>query len=257
MPPGEKTPTKLTDEQCEQIAARYIAGETQRDLAKAFGVCRQTVGATIQRLGAKRAKPDKASPRDMIEFAQRARSILWRQDKAKEKPTYNSWKTRVEALESKDGGGLTRNQAVVRASKEFPCLNRLFREYNVVDHDPNPDSHPAVQHWGKPATAATPTFCEGKEQSYRESLRWAIESAGTYLRTGVQPASCPCDAAWYLYRQAVDEPKDFLAKLGQIESKVDLEAQGKSNIRKESGRSIAEIDSFLEELAQSEDSDDD
>jgi len=248
---------KLTDEQCQQIAARYVAGEFQRDLAKEFGVCKQTIATTLSRLGAKRVKPVKASPRDMIEFAQRARSLLWRQDKSKEKPTYNSWKARVEALESKDGGGLTHNQAVVRASKEFPCLNRLFREYNVVDFDPNPESHPAIQHWGQPATATNPTYCENKEMSYRESLRWAIDAAGAYLRTGVQPQSCPCEAAWYLYRQAVDEPKDFLAKLGQIESKVDLEDQGKRSIQKESKRSIAEINSFLEELTQSEDSDGD
>jgi len=256
MPTGSETPFKLNDEQCQQIAARFVAGEAQRDLAKEFGVCKQTVQDTLSRLGAKRAKPSKASPRDMIEFAQRAKSITWRQDKSKERPTYHSWKDRVEALESKDGGRLTHNQAIVRASKEFPCLNRLFREYNVVDFDPNPESHPAIQHWGQPATAES-VFCEGKEQTYRESLRWAIDAAGRQARTGEQPASCPCDAAWYLYRQAVDEPKDFLAKLGQIESKPDAEAQGRQSIRKESGRSIKEIDSFLKELTQQEDSDND
>ena len=253
MPRGSKTQIKLTDEQCQQIAVRYIAGENQQDLANEFDVCKQTIKTTVSRMGAKRTKPTKASPRDMIEFAQRAKSITWRQDKSKERPTYYSWKARIEDLESKDGGGLTHNQAVVRASKEFPCLNRLFREYNVVDFDPNPESHPTIQHWGQPATAAGPAFCEGKEQSYRESLRWAVESAGAYLRTGTQPTSCPCEAAWYFYRQAVDDPKDFLTKLGQIESKVDLEAQGKRSIQKESGRSIAEIDSFLEELVQPED----
>jgi hypothetical protein len=238
---------KLTDEQVQEIGRRFAAGETQDDLAKEFSVTRTTIFRKLMALGVKRIPPPKATSHDMMEFQSRARSILWRQDHSKEKPTYAAWEARVKALESPDGGGMTHNQAVIRASKEWPCLSRLFREYNVTDFDPNPDSHPAIQQWGKPAIQQE-VVCEGREQSYRDSLRWAIEAAGTYLRTGRQPSLCPCDAAWYLFKQAVDEPKDFLAKVGQIESKGDSESEERRNARKDGKRSVAELDSMLAEI---------
>lgn len=88
--------------------------------------------------------------------------------------------------------------------------------------------------------------CEEKEQGYRENLRWAINAAGTYLRTKRHPESCPCNAALYLYRQAISEPKDFITKVGQLENK--REDNKKESLRRSVKRAVAEIDSMLIEL---------
>jgi hypothetical protein len=87
---------------------------------------------------------------------------------------------------------------------------------------------------------------EGKEQTYRESLNWALLSAGEFLRTGVRPTVCPNDAAWFLYTQAVSEPKDFMAKVAQVEKGEDGEAA--RQCRKNAQRSIEELDAMLSEL---------
>jgi hypothetical protein len=186
----------------------------------------------------------------MAEFSSRAKSILWRQDTGgdEDRKAYNRWKERVEFLASKDGGMLKYNEAVVRASKEFPCLARLFREYDVREYDPNPDSHPHIQHVGTPSACEQNVECDGIEQGYRENLRWAIEAAGETARTGLVPARCPSNTAWYLYEQAIADPKDFLAKVGQVESKGDAAEADRRNIRIAGARSIAEIDGYLSEL---------
>lgn len=249
---------KLTDEQREEVARRHVAGETMDDLAKAFGVVKQTIHRICKQRGAVRdpAKPAPANAIEVTQFTKRVRSVLWRQDNGADKKTYDAWSARVAALESPDGGGYTKTQAVVRASKEFPCLHRLFREYDLTAYDPNPDSHPTIQTFGKPVTEIT-VMNEGIEQSYRESLRWAIDAAGEYLNTGKQPATCPCNAAFFLYRQALGEPRDFLAKLGQIEIKADVESEAIRSARKAGNRSVAEIDAMLDELDQAEERVDD
>jgi hypothetical protein len=239
-------PPKLTPEQRKEICDRFVDGELQKALAAEYGVCVGTITKVVSHAGAKRARPGFSPVNGIAEFASRAKSKLWRADPGADKTQYDAWVARVAALQSEDGGRLTHSQAIVRASKEFPCLTRLFREYDVSEFDPNPESHPQIQHFGKLAPAAV--VSEGKELSYRDSLRWAIDAAGAYLRTGKDPETCPCDAAWYLYRQAIEEPKDFLAKVGQVESKGDGESTDKRNIRKAGQRSIAEIDSMLSEL---------
>jgi hypothetical protein len=239
-------PPKLTTEQRQEICDRFVDGESQQALATEYGVCKQTIAKVAKHAGAKRTRAVFTPVNVIAEFSSRAKSILWRQDVGAEKKQYDAWVARVKSLESEDGGRLTHSQAIVRASKEFPCLTRLFREYQVSEFDPNPESHPQVQYFGKLTPAAVAS--EGKELSYRDSLRWAIDAAGAYLRTGKDPETCPCDAAWYLYRQAIEEPRDFLSKLGQIETKSDPESADKRNIRKAGQRSIAEIDSFLSEL---------
>ena len=242
---------KLSDEQRRNIADRYIAGESRRDLATEYSVSQTTVRKVLTTLNARRPPPPPATSRDLVEFKSRARSILWRQEHSAEKTTYKAWENRVASLASPEGGGMTENQAVIRASKEFPCLARLFREYDVSAYDPNPESHPTIQHFGRPVTMSD-IVCEGKDQSYRDSLRWAIDAAGAFLRTGRNPAICPCDAAWYVYKQALDEPKDFLAKVGQIESKGDQGDESQRSARKAGNRSISEIDLMLAELTPSE-----
>jgi hypothetical protein len=95
-----------------------------------------------------------------------------------------------------------------------------------------------------------PTECADKEQSYRENLRWAIDAAGEFHRTGKRPAICPNNSAWYLFIQATKDPKDFLGKIGQIESKGEDDSD--KELRTSTQHSIEEINTFLEELLQEE-----
>ena len=192
-----------------------------------------------------------AVSRVVTEFAKRVKSALWRQDTGKEKPKYDAWKKRVAELESSKGAGYTHAQAVVQASKDYLCLHRLFREYDLSSFDPNPASHPNIRQFGEPKSKdADEVICEGKKQSYRQSIQWAIDAAGNFLRTGVEPVSCPCDAAWYLYEQARNEPKDFLGKINQVEMKGDSESEDVRNAKKSGRRSIAEIDAMLATLEE-------
>ena len=234
----------LTDEDINEIVEMYIKGGNILSIAAHFAVTRHIISKVLDDKGIQRQKKERVKSRDMAEFASRVKSMLWRQNRGADKKIYNQWKARVEELEADTGAGYNHNQAIVRAAKEFPVLNRLFREFDVRDFDPNPESHPAIQHYGQLPDNGQ-AVCEGTEQSYRESLRWAIDAAGRHLRTGEIPKSCPCDAAWYLYRQAIDEPKDFMGKVGQIESKTDLDSEARKNMSKSAKKSIAEIDAML------------
>ena len=239
--------SKLTEEQRQNIADRFVAGEEQQALADEFEVCKNTIVRVCRDLHAVRAKPRPAKVKDLTEFASRARAILWRQDTGKaEKKSFDSWKARVEELAAKDGGGLTKNEAIVRASKDYTCLGRLFREFDVRAYDPNPESHAHIQHFGEQPKHEVQS--EDIDQSYRESLRWAMHAAGTTSRTGVTPTVCPCDRAWYLYEQAVSDPKDFLMRVGQVEAKEDAADADRRNAKESGARSIAEIDDMLSEL---------
>jgi hypothetical protein len=192
----------------------------------------------------------KPEQRDMNEFAKRVKSVLWRQESGKVKSTYDSWKSRVDFLQSSDGGAYSKQQAIVRASKEYPCLHRLFREYDIKAFDPNPESHPNIATLDAVRSDSTlaGVICENKEQTYRQSLSWAIDAAGKYQRTGQAPISCPCDAAYYLYQQAIAEPKDFLGRVGQIESKGVGESEEEKDLKRAGKRSIKELEAMLVEL---------
>ena len=193
--------------------------------------------------------------REVTKFASRVRSILWSQDVGKEKPTYAAWKSKVEFLQDKNGAAYTKSEAIVQASKDYPCLERLFREYDLRKFDPNPDSHPnllmrADLEPAKQAGLADGVICANKQQTYRESLQWAIDAAGKFFRTQQKPSVCPCDAAYYLYQQAISEPKDFLGRVGQIESKGISETQEEKDIRRSGKRSLKELESMLQEILQ-------
>jgi hypothetical protein len=86
----------------------------------------------------------------------------------------------------------------------------------------------------------------GKEQTYRENINWAMTAAGSFLRTGEKPTVCPNDSAWFLYNQACDEPKDFLAKVGAVEKGA--ESAEDPEIKKSTRKTLAEIETFLEKL---------
>ena len=198
-----------------------------------------------------------AVSRVVTEFAKRVKSALWRQDTGKERPKYDAWVKKVSELESSDGAGYTHAEAIVQASKDYTCLFRLFREYDLSSFDPNPDSHPQIRQFGEPKSKDTDeVFCEGKKQPYRQSLNWALDAAGNFLRTGKEPVTCPCDAAWYLYEQAKNEQKDFLAKINQVEMRGDSESEDVRNAKKSGRRSIAEIDAMLRELESEDERDD-
>ena len=89
-------------------------------------------------------------------------------------------------------------------------------------------------------------FIEGKEQSYRENLSWAMEAAGKFLCTDQKPTECPNHSAYFLFKQAINEPKDFMAKVGQIESKND---DGASRTFAASNRkTLQDIQTFLDNV---------
>jgi len=242
-------PRKFSPEVEREIAADYAAGNTIYGLCHKYATCVPVIRRIIKENNV--ARPEtrivNATCRNVTEFSKRVKSVLWRQEKGKEHPSYDSWKETVEFLMSDKGAGYTHAQAVVQASKNYPCLGRLFREYDVAEFDPNPESHPVKAGIGGTSMNKSDIVCEGKEQSYRDSLRWAVDAAGAYLRTGQQPARCPCDAAYYLYQQAISEPKDFLSKLGQIESKGVGDSDDDSSA-KSSKKSVAELDAMLADL---------
>jgi len=185
-------------------------------------------------------KPKLTPTTAMKEFRKRARSILWRQD-GQEKKTYKRFE---ELVTSFTQGGMTPDQAIVQAAKDFDCLKRLFREYDVSDYDPHPGSHPDTPR--PPEEKDVPTVrCENKELSYRENLGWALTAAGEYLRKATTPKVCPNDQAYYLYIQAIEQPKDFMQRLGQVEAKSDSIQEEQRLARKSSKLTIEEIDEML------------
>jgi hypothetical protein len=246
---------KLTQVQKKEVAAKWIAGESRQSIADDYGVCKNTVVRACRDLHAKRIGPKPANVVDMREFKKKVHSILFRQGSGDGHKQYEVFKKREAALMSKEGGGLRPNEATVRAAKEHPCLNQLFREYDVKAHDPNPESHPQIQHFGE--SDKSRVECKGLKQTYRDSLRWAIEAAGKWKGEKKRPTICPCWTAWYLYEQAIDDPKDFLGKVGQVESKGDVESEEKQNARLAGARSISEIDGYLAELEAAEEEESD
>jgi len=98
----------------------------------------------------------------------------------------------------------------------------------------------------KVTEAAAVIESEDIVQSHRKNLQWAIKAAGKFLRTKQKPETCPNDAAFFLFMQAIDQPKEFMAKVTQIESKQEEEEE--ADIKKSCKRSIEEIEKILEKL---------
>ena len=88
---------------------------------------------------------------------------------------------------------------------------------------------------------------EDRELSYRGNLQWAMNAAGDFQRTRRKPRSCPNNAAYFLYLQALEEPKDFMQKFGQVESKIDADESDREMIRS-TKVTLGMIDAFLEGL---------
>ncbi len=186
---------------------------------------------------------------DMTEFARKARSILWVQEHGEHRPSYDEWKSHVKRMTD---SGLSKTQAVIQASKGWLCLSGLFREYDTSRSDPDPSYCP-VKTNGNVSKAEI--ACEDKEQTHRENLTWAIEAAGKFLRTGKSPSAAPNNAAYFLFRQACDEPKDFLSRFTQVDLKTDDTGEEASLMMRTSDRSISEIDDMLETLGKKKERD--
>ncbi len=242
--------SKLSDEQKIEIIKRWKAGEPTAVICKDYGICASTVDTMCKRTGARRPEKKITQTGTLNEFAKRVRSVLWHQDIGSNKVSYDKWEARVKELQSADGAAYSRGQALVCASKEFPCLYRLFREYDLASYDPNPESHPMIKHYGLVANVKE-VHCENKEMSHRDNLNWAIAAAGEFLRTGKMPSICPNNAAWYLFIQAREEPKEFLSRFNQIESKSDDGVQQRQ-ARQFGQRSIQELEAMLKELTTDE-----
>jgi len=243
--------SKLSEEQKAEVCERYSLGETYAELAKDFGVAITTIRKYVRAGGAKKPVKQRITPAtSMVEFKKRAKSILWRQDSgnSKGRKAYNSWMEKVDEFKK---GGMNPQQAVVQASKDFSCLAQLFREYDVGENDPHPGSHPTIQQYGQP-TAMEGIECEGKSQSHYENLMWAIAAAGKLLRTGDAPETAPNDAAYFLYRQACDDPKEFLGKFTQVDMRSGDDLEEQRLAKKTGERSIDEINEMLQTLTEGE-----
>ena len=88
---------------------------------------------------------------------------------------------------------------------------------------------------------------EGKKQTFRKDLAWAIQAAGLFLRTREAPFICPNDSAFFLYQQACDNPKDFMAKFAQIESRAE-NSKDSSKADKAAKLAISDIEEQLKAL---------
>ena len=90
--------------------------------------------------------------------------------------------------------------------------------------------------------------CEDRQLSYRENLQWAIEKAGRFRRSSERPDTCPNDTAWFLYTQALEEPKDFMAKVAAMEKGAEDDTD--KDIKRNAKFLLHEIDSFLNKLGE-------
>ena len=132
----------------------------------------------------------------------------------------------------------TQGEEIARRYASGEAIGTLAKEFNVTWNSISKRCRPI---------STVIVLNEGKEQTYRENLNWAMNAAGEFLRAKRRPHTCPNDSAWFLYCQAIDEPKDFMAKVGQVELKSD---NGESDrMAKVVGqRSVTEIDEMLNEL---------
>lgn len=238
-----KRPTwhKYTKEQRRE-AVRRLDSETKSAVATDLGIARTTLNKWVEEFGG--ILPPDNPPVSRVgtikDFVSRVRSVLWGVDKT----TYEHWLSRVEYFE---GTGYSIAEAQVRAAKEFPACRPFFREYDLKHLDRDPGSHPDILFFGDEKRARE-IVCHDQVMSYREALRWAASAAGLHLRTGQEIYECPCDTAYYLYQCAIGDPKDFISKLGTMENREDMDDILERSTRKQTERTVAEIDKWLSEV---------
>jgi len=255
-PPQAPRQKRLDDDQWSEIIERYLSGERCGDLAKEFNVSHSCVSNHMrERLIQRGSVSGKIRDTNLRKFSSEARSILWREENGinERHPLYHGWKDAVEEFKSKHKCSL--GAAIIQVCKNYKQLWPLFRRYNVEQFDKYPESHPGItayRNLRKKEKAIAKIRNEGVEQSHRQNLSWAISAAGENARTGVDPESCPNDAAYYLYMQAIESPKEFLARFTAIESKAN---DGDAPNRLASERSIGELDSMLDTILDDSEND--
>ncbi len=121
-------------------------------------------------------------------------------------------------------------------------IRRYLRERNVTRGRGRTKRKP-----GAAAANLGECLSEGRQLSHRENLAWAVDAAGECLRTGRQPTKAPNNAAFFLYRQAVESPKEFLTKLNQLEVK---RTERDASLKRACRMAIEEIDEMLASLGK-------
>ena len=244
---------KLMHAQLQEVIERWKCGEALTSICKDFSVTAPTLKRYIIEAGAWGSVREREPPirdKGLGAFLKKVRKILWHLDRDKKHPTYYEWKKQVGELRAIHN--YPYGVAAVRAAKEFPATWNLFAKYDVVEFDPFPDSHPGLKHYRnmKNYSSGEPVIRNDNiVQTHRENLNWALEAAGKWHISSKEPASCPNASAYYLYKQAIADPKDFMGRINQVEMKSD----GGIGAAKKSGqRSVSEIDSMLETLEESE-----
>lgn len=136
--------------------------------------------------------------------------------------------------------GMPKSRAYVAAAREYPAAVPLIEKHGVGGYDPIKGSKKAK----KSSQSKDVIKSEGIEQSFHENLAWALDSVGRYHREGKEPDTCPNDAAYFLYYQGLNDPKDFMAKAASAAAKRKEDGAE----RKSADRSIDELDRMLKSL---------
>ena len=241
---------RYTREERKQAVSR-LDGETQHKICTDLQISAQTFHKWRDEFKDEAIVPaDKPIPKPNVgtikDFVSRVRSVLWGIDQNQ----YEHWLTRVEFFQ--DTAGYTLSEAQVRAAKEFHACRPFFREYDIRQFDKEPGSHPDILFFGDEKRERQ-VVCRDEPLTYREALRWAVSAAGMHLRTGQEIYDVPNDMAYYLYQQALADPKDFITKLGTSENREDSDDILERNTRKFSERAVSEIDRWLNEIEKKAD----
>lgn len=207
-----------------------------------MGIQASTLNRWIDKFGEslhEEKEPVRIESNDVQELVGRVQDALMSSSQEK----YEGWITRVAHFQAK---GYSLEEAQVCATKEIESCKYILADYDVRHLDRDPDSHTDVAYKGDANRSRV--VCLNKDINYRGCMRWAAANAGMYMRTKVHPSEVPSDLAFFLYNMALDEPKDFAAKLNQTESREDTETQLEKDTRKQTDRSVAEIDRWLNEI---------
>ncbi len=147
-------------------------------------------------------------------------------------------------------GGETKKALALEYGIAESTVNRWRMEAGIYKNKHTIKIRPEMDDLGNPINSVSgynKVECEGKELDYKDNLRWALEAAGEFIRTKSPIKSCPNNQAFYLYVQAIREPKDFLAKISAMEAKEKPEVVD-DEWQKECTKTEEEITRFLEEL---------
>jgi hypothetical protein len=248
---------KLSEFHREELIKQWRKGATVEFLASENEISVGTARKYIKQSGKKRYAKRKSKARGMNDIpANNVKAFLSSCRKAihRSEPggvAYKRWAKIVEEFET--DGGMTHQEACIQASKEFPCCKKLFAAYApaLEGKDPIPESNPDL-YTGQQADDSEGMKCEDRELSYRENLDWAIEAAGKEKNEGEAPKVCPNHTAFYLYREARDNSKEFLSRFTQVVGRGVDEADEQRKARRGGERSIDEINEMLDTLTPGE-----